>query len=73
MLIKFTLESYEDLGIVRTLDAEEGVLVILALKNSEQVVREILESVRDEFGLAIVPQPTDLSSDWLFEALRNPA
>ncbi|MDD2942474.1 MAG: DUF4911 domain-containing protein [bacterium] len=71
VLFKFTLESYEGVGIVRTLDADSGLLVVLALKDTLHHVMNIIESVSEEFGMQVVEKPDDLSGDWLFSSLAE--
>ncbi len=69
--LKFILESYEGLAIERTLDADRGYVVVLALTETLAVVEELLQSLGDELELRIIPEPTEVletfRGDWLFE------
>ncbi len=65
--IKFILESYEGLGIVRTLNAERGLLVIIAPSDSMQTLRELLFSLKQDLRVEEIEMPGDLSSDWLLK------
>ena len=65
--IQLILESYEGLGIVRTLNAYRGVLVIIAPSDSMQILRELLSSLKQEFAVEEVEPPCDLASDWLLQ------
>ena len=71
--LKFTLESYEGLGIVRTLSAERGEIVVLSLSDTEKYVREILHSLEEELGFAEIARPESVDGDWLFaeEVLKH--
>jgi len=64
--IKFIMESYEGLGIVRTLSAERGRLVIIAPQDSMQTLRELLKSLEKELSLEIMDTiPSEAHIDWL--------
>ena len=65
VLLKFILEGYDGLGIARTLDPDRGELVILALKDTVQIVVELLESIRDQLNVHITPPPESVEGDWL--------
>ena len=45
-LLKFTIETYETLGIVRTLDPDKGIIVILALTDTEETMRKALADLQ---------------------------
>ncbi|GEM_PF-967130 len=63
--LKFLVESYDDLGILRTLNPEKGEVVILTVKDSLSTLHELLDSLKDNLRLQILPQPEDLTGDWL--------
>ena len=64
--IKFLLESYEGLGIIRTLNAERGRLVIIAPPDSMQTLHELLKSLQNELSLEIMDTiPSEARADWL--------
>lgn len=66
--IKFILESYEGLGIVRTLNAERGRLVIIAPADSMQTLHELLKSLEKEISLEILSNmPPEARTDWLMK------
>ncbi len=46
-LIKFVLESYEGIGIVRTIDRKKATVVVLAMPDLLDRVRAVLESLRE--------------------------
>ena len=64
--IKFIMESYEGLGIIRTLNAERGRLVIIAPSDSMQTLHELLHSLKGEISLEILDTiPPETKTDWL--------
>lgn len=67
--IKFVLESYEEVGIIRTIDRKKAVIVLLAIADFVEVARAIIESLQHEITLIEIPPPPDLSDDWLMTEL----
>lgn len=69
--LKFILESYEGLGVVRTLDAQKGEVVILAPADTVATLHELLESLRSDLQLRLVPAPPSVEGDWLLAAEKE--
>lgn len=69
--LKFTLESYEGIGILRTINPSRGEVVILAIADTEPVVKSMLDDLSRELDIAVVDEPEDLGSDWLFEVIAE--
>jgi Domain of unknown function (DUF4911) len=67
--IKFVLESYEEVGIIRTIDRKQAVIVLLAVADFLEVARAIIKSLQQEIILIEIPPPPDLSDDWLMTEL----
>jgi hypothetical protein len=67
--IKFILESYEEVGIIRTIDRKRAVIVLLAVTDFVEVARAIINSLQQEIMLVEIPPPADLSDDWLMTEL----
>ena len=63
-LVKFVLESYEGVGIVRTADRKKATVVVLAAPDFESHARAILESLREHVDWQEVPPP-ERQDDWL--------
>lgn len=63
--IKCTIESYEGIGIVRTLDPETGVIVILALEDTASAIAGVIDSFRQQFEMLELPLPSSYDDDWL--------
>ncbi len=67
--LKFIFESYEEVGIIRTVDRKRSVIVLLAVEDFVDVARAILDSLKQEVPLAEIPRPADVSDDWLMTEL----
>ena len=67
--IKFILESYEEVGIIRTIDRKRAVIVLLAVTDFVEIARAIINSLQQEIMLVEIPPPPDLSDDWLMTEL----
>lgn len=67
--IKFIVESYELLGIVRTVDPEEAVIALLVLNDSLELAREVLAALAEEVAMEEVPRPARPGDDWLLAGL----
>lgn len=75
--VKFVFESYEEVGIVRTVDRKRAVIVLLAMNDFLAAARKILDSLKTEMPLREIARPADLQDDWLMAELagdsREPA
>ena len=67
--LKFILESYEEVGIIRTIDRKKAVIVLLAVADFVEVARAVIKSLQQEITLIEIPPPSDLSDDWLMTEL----
>ncbi|MPZ77855.1 MAG: DUF4911 domain-containing protein [Deltaproteobacteria bacterium] len=69
--IKFIVESYEEVGIIRTVDRKKAVIVFLAVEDFVDVAHEIVKSLEQEIPLSEIPPPADLTDDWLMTELAT--
>jgi Domain of unknown function (DUF4911) len=67
--VKFIFESYEEVGIIRTVDRKKAIIVLLATDDFLETARNILDSIKRDVPLAEIPRPTDMSDDWLMVEL----
>ena len=67
--IKFVFESYEEVGIVRTVDRKRAVIVLLAMNDFLDAARKILASLENEVPLREIQRPEDVKDDWLMAEL----
>ena len=69
--VKFIFESYEGVGIIRTVDRKKAVIVILVVEDFLTTARSILASLKDEVSLSEITQPADIGDDWLLRELAT--
>ncbi len=67
--IKFIVESYELLGIIRTVDPAEDVIVLLVLEDSLPLARDVLAALAGEVDIEEIPRPAGLGDDCLLAEL----
>lgn len=70
-LIKFVFESYEGVGIVRTVDARTAVIVVLAVEDFLPAARAILRDLQALIDYAEVEAPPIAPEDWLMREMMN--
>jgi len=69
-LIKFVLESYEGIAIVRTIDRKRATVVVLAMPDLIEHVRAVLESLREHMDWHEIPPPEE-QDDWLMRKVQR--
>jgi hypothetical protein len=73
--VKFIFESYDGVGIIRTVDRKKAIIVLLVVDGLVFVARQILDSLKRDIRLNEIPKPADMSHDWfmneLFAELRG--
>lgn len=67
--VKFIFESYEEVGIIRTVDNKRAVIVLLAMTDFLDAARKILDSLQNEIPLREIPRPADMKDDWFMAEL----
>jgi len=65
--IKFIFESYEEVGLIRTLDQHAAVITLLVCPDFRTVARGILDSLRTQVQFEEIDPPEDLGEDWLLQ------
>jgi hypothetical protein len=71
-LIKFLLESYEGIGVVRTIDKKKATIVVLAMPDFINDIRAVLESLRAHMDWYEIPPPEE-QDDWLMQRVKQEA
>ena len=69
--IKFMFESYEEVGIIRTVERKKAIIVLLAMRDFVDVARGILESLKRDIPLAEIPRPAYITDDWFMTELAK--
>ena len=69
--IKFVFESYEEVGIIRTVDRKRAIIVLLAMNDFLDPARKILASLENEVPIREIPRPENFHDDWLMAELTT--
>jgi hypothetical protein len=69
-LLKFVIESYEEIGIVRTLDRKKATVAVLAMPDYLSHMRAALESLREHMDWYEIPPPEE-QDDWLMKKVHD--
>jgi hypothetical protein len=67
--VKFIFESYEEVGIIRTVDRKKAIIVLLAMEDFLNTARSILASIKGDVPLTEISRPTDMNDDWFMTEL----
>jgi hypothetical protein len=68
-LVKFLFESYEEVGIVRTIDRQAAVIVVLVLPDFLDVARAILDDLHGHIAFTEIDAPPFPADDWLMREI----
>ena len=71
--IKFIFESYEEVGLIRTVERKKAIIVLLAMEDFLETAREILDSIKKDIPIVETPRPADVTDDWLMAELADQA
>ena len=69
--LKFIIESYEGVGIVRTVDQKRAVVDLLVVEDFMPTALSILAALQQEVSLTEIPRPPDIGEDWLLRELAT--
>jgi hypothetical protein len=69
--VKFIFESYEEVGIIRTVDRKRAVIVLLAMLDFVATARSILQSLRQDIPLREIAPPASMADDWFMTELHG--
>jgi hypothetical protein len=67
--VKFIFESYEEVGIIRTVDRKKAIIVLLAMDDFLDTARSILDALKRDVALVEIPRPVDVGDDWFMTEL----
>jgi Domain of unknown function (DUF4911) len=67
--VKFILDSYEGVGIIRTLDRKKAIIAVLTTDSFLPTARALVKALQEEMQLTEVPRPIDGGEDWLLREL----
>ena len=69
--VKFIFESYEEIGIIRTIDRKRAVIVLLAMNDFIDAARAVVASLTREISLREIAKPADSTDDWFMSELAT--
>jgi hypothetical protein len=67
--VKFVIESYEGVGLIRTVNRKKAVIVVLIVEDFLDDGRALLASLQREINLTEIPRPAEVGDDWLMTEL----
>jgi hypothetical protein len=67
--IKFILESYEGVGMIRTVNRSKAVIVLLVVDDFSPIARDLLASLKKEVPLKEIARPNDGGEDWFLNEI----
>lgn len=69
--VKFIFESYEEIGIIRTVDRKKAIIVLLAMTDFVDTAHKIIDSLKQDIPLAEIAKPADVTDDWFMLELAE--
>jgi hypothetical protein len=69
-LLKFLVESYEGVGIVRTLDRRSAIIVLLIVPDFLAVAEAVLDDLARSVAFERIEAPEIESDDWLMRDIE---
>ncbi|HEX9442783.1 MAG TPA: DUF4911 domain-containing protein [Candidatus Binatia bacterium] len=69
--VKFVIESYEVVGLIRTVDRKKAIIVVLVVEDYLAVARGMLDGMKKEIDLLEIPRPAEVGDDWLMQELST--
>lgn len=70
-LVKFVFESYESVGIVRTLDRHTAIIVALINRDFLADAHGIIADLQTRIALEVIDPPPDAGDDWLLALMQD--
>jgi hypothetical protein len=68
-LVKFLFESYEGIGIVRTVDRHAAIIVVLVVSDFLATARDLLAALQAQITITEVTAPPTQVDDWLMREI----
>ena len=70
-LVKFLFESYEGVGIVRTLDRHAAIIVALISRDFLADAHAIVADLQTRIACEVIEAPAGASEDWLLAVMKD--
>lgn len=69
--VKLLFESYEGVGVVRTVDRAGAIVVVLAVRDFLPVARAVLAELQEQIDCVEIAPPPRPADDWLLGTLDD--
>lgn len=69
--VKFVLESYDGVGIIRTVDRKKAIIVALVVEDFLTTAEALFKSFQKEIDIVEIPRPSAIADDWLMQELAT--
>lgn len=70
-LVKFVFESYEEVGVVRTLDRHAATIVALVARDFLADAHAIIADLQTRARLEVIDAPPNAGEDWLIKLMLD--
>jgi hypothetical protein len=69
--VRFIFEAYEEVAIVRTVDRQQAIIVLMVAPDFVDVARNILASLQPDFPCLEISRPSAEGDDWLMRQVEE--
>jgi Domain of unknown function (DUF4911) len=69
--VKFVLESYDGVGIIRTVDRKKAVIVALVVEDFLATAHDLFASLKSDIDIVAISRPEEIGDDWLMQELSE--
>ncbi|MGH7790143.1 MAG: DUF4911 domain-containing protein [Candidatus Binatia bacterium] len=70
-MIKFVVESYEEVGVVRTIDRRLATIVVMVSRDFLDVARGILDDLHGRLTFEEIPPPPGADEDFMLRLIDD--
>lgn len=70
-MIKFVIESYEEVAVVRTIDRHLATIVVMASRDFLHVARGILDDLHGRLTFEEIPPPPGADDDFMLQLIAE--
>lgn len=70
-MIKFVVESYEEVGVVRTIDRRLATIVVMITRDYLHVARGILDDLHGRITFEEIPPPPGADEDFMLRLIED--
>jgi hypothetical protein len=67
--VKFVLESYDGVGIIRTVDRKQAVIAALVVEDFLATAHKLFAALKSDIDIVAIARPEAIGDDWLMQEL----